>query len=452
MITTTDEGKGLVRVCWADIRNRVAKVEPNFAEIVDRLNPGKLYPLYLAYYPYGAVDADTKSSLFPDMNDGYYRVTDANVPKEILTHLGYSKNNTPLGMVLDKQIESYIDLKNEKITIPWLIYTPGKIFPFTRILSKKSDRIYSSNGLLSSTAGARSTFMLPSIGCATHHSNLTRDFNIQALPPKSLYDHWHVFKEIANSKIINADWRCCVLYFSDIWINKIHTDKAWSDLKQYLHEMAWYQFEYEINRVQYDMIFSIIQMKRNLKPNPYLTDTAKHLFVTAIGAAPGYIPALDESAMPLSIIQKTFTDSYGLKKYFPTIMQPSHFTFEKDKLPVYYSLQHPSTHVFSPKSRAVSSTLVEMRELERIMRIFIEELSKNDGMCSDTVIRKVATNLKLSYFHNKIDHHKIIRPSNEIAKYDSRFAYSCDKQKNTEAIFAADAPFVRGCISINVND
>lgn len=34
-----EKQKGLVKVCWADVRQRVAKVEPTFAKIVDELNP-----------------------------------------------------------------------------------------------------------------------------------------------------------------------------------------------------------------------------------------------------------------------------------------------------------------------------------------------------------------------------------------------------------------------------
>lgn len=448
MVTAVDEGKGLVKVYWADVRERVAKVEPTFAKIVDELNPDKTFPLYLAYYPYGASDADTKSSLFPDMKGGYYRLSDSHAPKDIVTHLGYSKDNTPLSMVIDKQVESYIDLKSEKTIIPAFIYKPGMIFPFTRILSKKNPRIYSPNGLLSSTAGSRSAFMLPNIGCATNHSNLQRDFNVKHPPPKYLYEHWNVFKEIINSDIINSNWRCCVMYFSEKWITKIHDDKYWGELKQYLYEVAWNKFEYEINRIQYDTIFSIIQRNRNLRPNPYLADTAKHLFITAIGAAPGYIPAQDDNALPVSDIQKIFIESYGLKKYIPTIMQAAYFLFEHDLSPVYYSLQNPSTHVFSPKSRAISSTISEMRELEHIMQIFANELSKQNGMCSDTVIGSVAKNIKFNYFHNKSDRHRIIRPSSEIVNHDKRFNFVVKKQKKSNSIFAADAPFVRGCISI----
>lgn len=294
--------------------------------------------------------------------------------------------------------------------------------------------------------------MLPNIGCTTNHANLERDFNVQRSPAKSLYEHWYVFKEIVNSEIVNSDWRCGVMYFSEKWISKIHNDKSWGDLKQYLHETAWHQFEYEMNRIHYDIIFSMIQQSRNLKPNPYLTDTAKHLFATAIGSAPGYAPALDDAALPLHVLQNVFIESYGLKKYHPTIMQPLHFNYEKDKYPVYYSLQNPSTHVFSPKSREASSTLFEMRELDHIMKIFVEELSNKNGMCSDTIIDKISTGVKFGYFHNKVDRHRVIRSSSEIVSSDKRFVYTSTKHKYSDAGFSSDAPFLRGCISISASD
>ncbi|MBA3661118.1 MAG: hypothetical protein H0W64_05300 [Gammaproteobacteria bacterium] len=448
MTTDTNYETGLVKVYWENIRHRVAKVEPFLAKLIDELTPDSSLPLYLAYYPYGANDADTQSSLFP-MDKGFYRITDVCAPKDIVKNLGYSINSTPLGMVLDKELECYIDLKDQGITLPWLIYTPGKVFPFSRILNQKSQRIYEPNGLLSSTAGARSVFMLPNIGSAINHSNLQRDFNLKCHSPKSLYEHWHVFKEIVNSKVVNSDWRCCVMYFAEKWVTKIHNDKSWSRLKQYLHELAWHQYQYERNRIYYDITFSMIQKKRNLKPNPYLADTARHLFATALGAAPGYVPAINNESLPYQLLQNIFVSSYGLKKYFPTIMKPSHYCFETDNFPIYYSLQNPSTHVFSPKSREVSSTLSEMRELQHIMRIFLDELSQNDSVCRDTIIGKVAQEVQFQYFHNKVDRHGVINSSEQLEKIDRRFNKNHHKFKNSGAKFASDAPFVRGCISIS---
>ena len=448
MLTTIDERNGLVKCCWKDIRHRFEKVEPIFTKIVDQLSPDETYPLYLAYYPYGATDADTISSLFPNVKGGYYRLTNPEAPKDVIKHLGYSKNSTPLGMVLEKEIECFIDLVNEQVTIPWLIYQPGDIFPLSTVLTKNRNRVHTPNGLLSSTAGARSTFMLPNIGSTINHTNLLKDFNIKSRPPKSIYDHWQIFREIINSNEIETDWRCCVVYFSENWLISIHNDTEWKGLKQYLNELAWYRYEYDRNRIYYDITFSIIQKNRNLKPNPYLVDTAKHLFATALGAAPGYIPTMDNNALPVQILQKVFIESYGLKKYWPTIMQPKHFNFDLDSLPIYYSLQYPATHVFSPRSRTVSSTINEMRDLEHIMNIFTNELSKEGALSSDTVFGHIAKYIDFQYFHNTNDRYNIVKNSLNILNIDNRFNNTLF-QASADAAFASDASFLRGCISIS---
>lgn len=448
MVTAVDEGRGLVKVCWADVRDRVAKVEPTFTKLVDELSPDKSFPLYLAYYPYGDLIGDTQTPFIPKAEGGHYRLSDPNVPKDVIKNLGYGKDSAPLTMMLNKKFELFIDLKEEGITIPRAVYAPGTLFPFTRVLSRKKKRIYAANGILTGTSGARSVFMLPNIGCATQHLNLQRDFNVQSPPPKSLYEHWSIFKEIVNSGVIDCNWRSCVIYFSRKWLDFVETDKAWLPLKLYLHELAWCFFEYDLNSFCYDIIFSIIQKKRNLKPNPYLADTARHLFTTAIGAAPGYVPSCDDSALPLEILQSAFVEIYGLKKYLPTILQPTHFNYENDEYPIYYSLQNPSTHVFSPKSREVSSTLFEMREVEHIMRIFVDELAKENGMCSDTIMCEIANGVKFNYFHNKIDRHHIVQQSSMIPSLDKRFNFTSLKHRVSGAKFASDAPFVRGCISI----
>jgi len=449
MTTEIDERVGLVKTYWKDINHRVATAEPEFAEIVNQLSPDKKFPLYLAYYPYGSILGDTKSSIFPKDNQTFYRITDSSTPSDVVKNLGYSANHTPLLMVLEKQLEIFIDLEKFGITIPHLIYQSGDIVPFSRTLRTKSNRVYAPNKVLSATSGARSVFMLPSIGCANDHSKLQRDFNVQSPAPKSLYQHWDIFRQICQSSTAKLDWSCCILYFSKTWEDALHNDPAWAPLKKYLHEKAWKKFEYDINRIYYDMIFSIIQQERNLKPNPYLADTAKHLFATALGAAPGYAPAMNEEALPLSILQTAFIHSYGMEKYYPTIMQPTHFNFEKDTAPIYYSIQHPSVHVFAPKSRKISSTLVELRELEHIMRVFATELGRSDGMCSDTILCEVARKAEFSYFHSKPDKHQVVYNSTEIAKRDKRFKYCAGRKKPGKTMtFGSDAPFVRGCVSI----
>lgn len=449
MLKKLDKAKGLVRVYWQDVRDRVEKVAPTLAKIIDDLKPGKTLPLYLAYYPYGALIADSEAFYLPrEEGINGFTLNDPKVPRELIEELGYAKDSLPMGIVLEKKIEYSIELKDEEMTMSWSVYRPGSFFPFSRILSKKSQRVYTPNGLLTLYSGIKSSLMLPNIGCATQHAGLQRDFNIQSSVPKSLYQHSNIFKEIVNSPAAECKWRSCMLYFSAKWIEELHHNKAWMGLKMYLHELAWYFFEYQRNRAFYDINFSIIQDRKHLKPNPYLTDTARHLFAIAVGAAPGFVPATTDEGLPLSLLQQVYIESYGLKKYFPTIMQATHYKFERDKLPIYYSLKHPSIYIFSPKSRKVFSTLVEMRELEHIMRVFTEEWSKDNETCSDTIMSKTARQVEFNYFHNENDRHLILQPSAAIPNLDERFIMSKSRYRSSQMGFASDSPFVRGCVSI----
>ena len=92
MLTEQDEGHGLVKVYWQDVRERVAKVELTFAKLVDELNPGKEFPLFLAYYPYGTPIADDVSIL-PKINGDIYYLNDPNAPEDVKKHLSYAMLN-----------------------------------------------------------------------------------------------------------------------------------------------------------------------------------------------------------------------------------------------------------------------------------------------------------------------------------------------------------------------
>ncbi len=448
MVTHVDEGKGCVKTHWDNVRKRVVKVEPQFAKIVDELNPGKDFPLYLIYYPYGALKGDTESPFIPNPDGTFYRLSDPNAPKEIIKDLGYGKEDAPLGLVLEKNFEFFIDLKGESITIPKTVYAPGSFLSYARNLGDRKLDKHSTNKIFSTSSGARSTFMLPNIECATNHDYLQRDFNISMAAPKSLYQHWEVFRDLAHSYLGDCNWRGCILYFSENWINKLHQDKSWQRLKLHLHERAWRFFEYERSRYQYEILFSILQKKLNLKPNPYVIDTVKHLFAVASGAVPGYAPVTDEESLPLEFLQKSYVESYGLKKYIPTMMAPSYL---KPNENLYYSLAYPSTYIFSPKTRAISNTLSNLRMLSQMLKKFVLELSMDDGMCADSIMAMAAKNVQFNYFHNETDLHRVIRSSAELPLIDSRFDFIAPGvPRGLEAKFSSDARFVRGCVSVGV--
>jgi hypothetical protein len=448
MLTTTDNKKGLVKTTWAAVRNRVKKVEPEFFKLVDEISPDNTFPVFLAYFPYGALKGDTISSFMPLEQGGHYRLSDKNAPKEVQKHLGYGIGSSPFGMILEKNFEYFIDLKHRSVSKPWKIGTPGTIFPIDRLFKKRCSRIYSPNGVLSVSSGARSVFMLPSISRDLNHSYLQRDFNISTDAPTTLYEHWETFREIANSPFVNSNWRSCLLYFSEKWLNKLMNDSKWEKLKTYLYEKAWGESEYYRSAFYYDVIFSEIKTKRNLKLNPYLSDTARHLFAIMLGDAVGYMPQIDEASLPLYDIQKAYIESYALKNYWPTIMGPGTFSLEKSKNPIYYSLQNATTLESSPKSSLAASTLSELRDLERIMRVYKQEISDENSLCIDTILCKAANSVKLSYYHNKPDRHHVVNKTEELLKNNVDLSNMKPEFKLKNATFAYDARFIRGCVEI----
>ena len=275
---------------------------------------------------------------------------------------------------------------------------------------------------------------------------MRRRSNVKSAAAKSIYDHWSIFKEITKSKLANCDWTATLLLFSNVWEERLYNDKAWQALRLYLYRLGWEDSEYYRNQIYYDVAFSAIQQKRNLRPNPYLTDTARYLFATATGAVPGYRPATDEDALPLKVLQTAFVESYGIKKYLPTIMEPDYFYFENSP-PIYYSLQNPSTPNFSPKSRQVTNTLFELHELAHIMNIFVDEFSQEKSMCSESILGQINSEVTFSYYHNQKDCHNIIASSADILAHDPNFAHIQAPLPQKRA-FCSDAKFLRGCIAM----
>ena len=225
MYTEHDERRGLVKTHWANVRDRVHKVAPEFAALVDEVDPGKELPLFLAYYPYGQLTSDIISPILPKVDGGVYRLSSIETPKEVFKHLGYGADTSPLVMILDKNLEIYIDENEDNSTIPLRLLKPSDMYGLSHFLNTQNQKTSTPAGILNFISGSRSTFMLPYIGCATHHENLKRDYNISTPVAKNTYDHWLLFKEIANHPNVNCNWRSCLIHFSKEWADKILNNK-----------------------------------------------------------------------------------------------------------------------------------------------------------------------------------------------------------------------------------
>lgn len=433
------------KVFWKDVQPRVAKIAPTFAKLVNAVNPGKDFPLYKACYPYGSLIVKDGICYYPTVSGALVPFGDSQLTMDLRHNLSYSRGTFPFGMVLNKSIELFIAVNNRAYIES--IFAPGHLFALWRRLEDKPT--FHPNKLFNITAGARSIFLLPNIGDAYYHKNLRREFGIKIAPPKDLLSQWELFKTIANHPAAKCSWHTELLYFSGKWLEKIHSnDKNWVFLSRYLFQLCWQHSTFMRNKIFYDFIFSQIQATRNLRPNPYIADIAKHLLIIALGELPGFAPALDNLAAPIDILQKTFLDIYRLQPYTPTLMQPHWFSLYRPERPIYYSLTLPTSLEFSPNCRKVRTTLYDLRELAHILQIYLDEIPKDYLKINNTLLTMVARNIKFDYYHDKFDRENYAKHTSEMPQLDPTLM-SCPAgyPNNT---FPQTASFLRGCVKISL--
>jgi len=434
------------RVLWEDIKHEIKKVSPSFYNYIEAVNPGKTHPLYVLSFQYGDMIGDDKSQFIPNDHGELIHLSSDEVPKRIRDELGYGMDSAPLGMLLDKSIEFFIDLPEKQRTIPVATKRPGEFYNFTRMLSRKSDKKPAApNGLLNASAGGRTVFSLPKLTCKKSFNRLVKDIGLIQRIPASLYEQWDFFKEIVNSKKINSKWRAKLIYFSEGWIDSILSDSKWKNIKNFAFEQSWSESEYTRNQYYYDISYSLMLEKANFDVNPYINDTARHILDIALGIYPGMSPAINDDLLPLHAIQHAIYYSYGLKKYVPTIMQPQYFSIKNEDSPVYYSLYYPTTRSFSPKSKKTATSVDNIDNLRNIIESFILQINSKESMWQETELQHVASRLKINYMNNKE------KSSKDSLQFDKRLYHAPDQCYPHESSPACESLFFNGCLKISAN-
>lgn len=428
------------KVVWDDIKNLIQEINLEFFEIVDTINPNGSCPLYVVSFPYASLIGDHISQFVPLNNGGNIRLTDPNIPNYIKNDLGYGINNSPIGMVINKKIELFIDLPEKKMALPFMVLSPGDFFSYNHILDIGNHINYAPNGILYAMSGGRSCFLLPSINCDNKFSRMTRCLGIKAKRPFSIYEQNHLFNQLLKGNQINNKWSSSIIYFSEPWVKQIKTNPKWYELRQYFHRIYTRRALFPLNLPHYNTAFSLLLEKKNFNPNPYVFDTFKHIIQIMCGQTPGLTPLVDEELLPLNDLQYIFQEFYGLKETSPTIMGPSLFNpFSTNPDSIYYSLQIPTISSFSPKSKK-TSVMVELKELFDLCGTLFEELRSDDGFCANTIIQYIAKFLSISFHHNSQDIDNLILPTDILVESDYRFG--------NNAIAAENGKFFRGCVKI----
>ncbi|MCL5260964.1 MAG: hypothetical protein M1561_04710 [Gammaproteobacteria bacterium] len=435
----------LQTVYWKDIRDKIFATNPDFALLVDELSPGKDYPLYLAKYRYGDVIVDEGICRIPLPETGeLVLASDSRLPADVRSGLGYCAPRFPPGVVLKNSIQLCLTPKINYVS--WLKYPQGVIFALWKYLTPEAN--FHPVKIFNITAGVRSIFMVPNIGDAKFHKNLRLKHNLPNLPlPKSLNEHWPIFTALTNSKMSQCNWYTELLFFSEKWAQKFNSsDENWVRLCNFLLKLVAKGTDFWRNKMLFDHAFSCAQANKNLKPNPYIADTAKHLIMLCLGVLEAFAPALNDNDAPVSLLQKIYLEDYGLKDYVPTIMLPSQFSTKIPGKQAYYSLIYPTTLEFSPKSRKFVNNLYDLRELKHVANRIFEEIIEDKLGLDGTPVKDVMEKTRFDYFHSKKDRYGEIRLTNEMSIEDPDLIKSLAATKNKE--FAQNGAFVRSCVRL----
>lgn len=440
---------GVDKVYWSDIKDDIVHINSKFYHIVEQLNVIK-YPLYVCKFPFGEPAGDLQSQFIPNHDGSIRRLTDPSLPSELVKNLGYGQKNAPLAMVLEKQQEWYIEILPGNTVIPMLIKKPGDFFSYTKVLDVHRKFNYSPMGVLHSMSGARSLFLLPSIGCKNKFSKLNRACGSKFKHPVNLLDQHYLFQNIVRSPAIahRNSWSSKIIYFSEDWVTNIKHNPDWSPLKNYFYDLFLRTFSYTSNVPYYNMAYSLILEKNNRNPSHYILDTFRMIMDISAGEMPGFAPLVDEEMAPVSLIQEVFSEFYGMKDIVPTMMGPSLFDINniEESMPVYYSFQHPTvlSHNTSAKKYSAMSLIKAVKD---VFDEIIPEIRKEHGFCSDTIIEFISKKINFSFFHNSIDIDNDVENVSELIVNDPRFFLTKSSVSSHQP--AQESKFLRGCIRIS---
>ena len=362
---------------------------------------------------------------------------------EIKKKLDYSF--IPHFMVMNKMSEVFIDVTGR--TIPLNCIYPGEYAGLFEYFDYITDLKILPPWHV--TAGARNIFLIPKISEQRSISRLRKQYSIpEASDFNDNFEHWNIFKHIANDVPINQRWKMTILIFTKEWFDKKQEFTYQNAIHQIILKNAWEKIRYNLYNVESSITwqnFIEAVTLRRLFPKPYIADTIKHLISILFGRIPA-LCIVDQSidVAPIEIIQHAFLEVYEMKDYFPLIASstkkyPTQNESYSNYTDVYYSLNHPTLLDGSPSSKKDSRIINHLKEIKLLI---------------DTTQRKIndplLSQFEFYYFHSyDMNEPGILHPA-ELPKFDSRISNQISSIKDRK--FCVTSSFWNGCILIRLKN
>lgn len=431
------------KVYWDDVREQVAAVNPEFAAEVDKLSPGKDLPLYHVAYSYGESLIKDGKLYIPNDEGEIVSINDSSVPQSLKDSFLYAPN-MPISVLLKNTVELYLDFRNTPI--PRIHMYPGRILALWGSLQRQSTTSLTVGNIWQISAGARSLIILPKFSYERSFDRVRKAFNLKLdNAHDNMFDQWNVFTELFRSDAFNESWQTELLFLPSVWNQKIHTDFAWQSLKIYLLERVLNDTDYLRDQHIFEFTVSKALAEKNMRPNPYLADTVKHLFLVNRGAFPAFKVATNDMAGPIARIQSIFADIYRLKQA-PTMMHLDNMSNILSEGALYYSFNYPTVMEFSPKSHNVLNKLNDLREANHIYQVIKNYFLKSAQDFKGLPIYDSVVNRSFYFVHFDNHGHDEITESKDLPELDKNL-YD-DLQKYPDLPFCSTSQFFRGCIML----
>ncbi|MCC2626022.1 MAG: hypothetical protein K0R14_1895 [Burkholderiales bacterium] len=422
-------------------------VNPELAKCIKNYITNDEIIAFKASYPFGSKIIKNREVFLPLDNGESISFNDQRLPSLLREHLSYNPGvNNPVGIILSKDSEFYMQ-HNDRVE-SYQIVSPGHLIGFAHIMDsvaspknpKVQKKIYISD--LDLDAGARLLFMLANISNSQQHNNLLEAYGINIAKPTDYMQQCNIFRAISNSA---PSWAQDIIFFSNKFSNELIIDPTKRELYaqfSHTHRSAYTVWHYAI-RTWDSEINRIMSATGANDYSSYAVNIAKHLFLIAIGGAPGFAPVIDDRMCPKSLIEEAYTTKgYGLTRQWPTLMQPEIFNLENNQ-PVYYSPNLSTLFNFNPetfKGKTVIDLLDKVLTVVNLCQNYVLKNLKS----KESYLYDIMKSVKFSFYHSNPDPENFsreIKNSLLLPEEDARF-------HKHGWVFPNLSHFVRGCIKI----
>ncbi len=433
---------------WKEIADDLYKLNPNLVEALDQLSGVRHFSCVLASYPFGAKVIE-KGQFHLYQSDREVAFGSAQISPDVKNLLSYDWQSMPLGVVFEGAFESHSQYGNA--VVPYRLKKPGQTFSLLTVF----DNPHLIANLWTEVAGCRSMLILPKI---TQESSLSALENIYGVKissedSKEFSKQWEIFKNLNAAPSFGNPWSAKLILFSKEFMAELKKNTI---VRERLLSNLWSFSSFPLNLRSYEFLWSVylsqLEANKNLSSqmlqNPLITETAKHLIKIALRAMPGYKPAIDDQAGPVSEFMKVFIEDYKIRFRLPTLMILDHYD---GKAPIYYTLAH---HIFthahpSPKNynRETVTDLIHIRELVLGFVDFVLKSGSGHDL-SNTRLFEYLSEVQFDFYHPK-GKSGIDNDIEKLCLEDPRFSWAPQKLNSLKILESASGSnFFNGCIRI----